>query len=71
MEKIKIFCPEFLLKMFKFFFGNLEFSDRYLDTKKKISYFFKHIDKKNYEALLLWISCFDNFEEKNILKTKK
>ena len=71
MEKIKIFCPEFLLKMFKFFFGNLEFSDRYLDTKKKISYFFKHIDKKNYEALLLWISCFDNFEEKKYFKNKK
>ena len=71
MEKIKLFCPKFVLNIFKFFFGNLKFSDRYLDTKKKISYFFKHIDKKNYEALLLWISCFDSFEEKKYFKNKK
>ena len=35
MEKIKLFCPKFVLNIFKFFFGNLKFSDRYLDTKKR------------------------------------
>ena len=69
MEKIKLIFPTFILKIFKFFFGNLRISDKYLDNKKKISYFFKHIDKKNYEALVFWISNFDKFEEKNYCKS--
>ena len=68
MEKIKLIFPTFILKVFKFFFGNLKISDKYLDNNKKISYFFKHIDKKNYEALVFWISNFDKFEEKNYCK---
>ena len=71
MEKIKLICPKFLLNILKFFFGNLKISDKYLDNKKKISYFFKYIDKKNYEALLSWISSFDNLEEKKYFKNKK
>ncbi len=71
MEKIKLIFPKFFLNIFKFFFGNLKISDKYLDNRKKVSYFFKYIDKKNYEALLLWISCFDNFEEKKYFKSKK
>ena len=35
MEKIKLICPKFLLNIFKFFFGNLKISDKYLDNKKK------------------------------------
>lgn len=69
MEKIKSIFPISVLKIFKLLFGNLKISDKYLDNNKKISYFFKHIDKKNYEALVFWISNFDNFEEKNYLKT--
>lgn len=68
IEKIKLIFPIFILKIFKFFFGNLKISDKYLDNKKKISYFFKYIDKKNYEALVFWISNFDKFEEKNYCK---
>tara|TARA_Y100000816_G_C26104554_1_gene586462 strand:+ start:2118 stop:3938 length:1821 start_codon:yes stop_codon:yes gene_type:complete len=70
LEKIKLICPKFLLNIFKFFFGNLKASENYMDNKKKISYFFKYIDKKNYEALLLWISSFDNFEEKKYFRNK-
>ena len=70
LEKIKLICPKFLLNAFKFLFGNLRTSEKYLDNKKKISYFFKYIDKKNYEALLLWISSFDNFEGKKYFKNK-
>ena len=68
IEKIKLIFPIFILKIFKFFFGNLKISDKYLDNNKKISYFFKYIDKKNYEALVFWISNFDKFEEKNYCK---
>ena len=69
LEIIKLIFPTFFLNIFRFFFGNLKISDKYLDNKKKISYFFKYIDKKNYEALLLWISNFDSFEEKNYYKS--
>ena len=69
MEKIKLIFPIFILRIFKFFFGNLKISDKYLDNKKKISYFFKHIDKKNYEALVFWISNFDKSEEKNYCRS--
>lgn len=70
LEKIKLICPRFLLGVLKFLFGNLKTSEKYLDNKKKISYFFKYIDKKNYEALLLWISSFDNFEGEKYFKNK-
>ena len=70
LEKIKLIFPKFLLNAFKFLFGNLRTSEKYLDNKKKINYFFKYIDKKNYEALLLWISSFDNFEGKKYFKNK-
>ena len=70
LEKIKLICPKFLLNTFKFLFGNLKTSEKYLDNNKKISYFFKYIDKKNYEALPLWISSFDSFEEKKYFKNK-
>ncbi len=69
LEIIKSIFPTFFLKIFKFFFANLKISDKYIDNKKKISYFFKHIDKKNYEALVFWISNFDAFEEKNYCKS--
>ncbi len=69
LEIIKLIFPTFFLNIFRIFFGNLKISDKYLDNKKKISYFFKYIDKKNYEALLLWISNFDSFEEKKYYKS--
>ena len=69
LEIIKLIFPNFILNIFRFFFGNLKISDKYLDNKKKISYFFKYIDKENYEALLLWISNFDKFEEKSYCKS--
>ena len=64
LEIIKTIFPNFILNFLKLFLGNLKISDKYLDNKKKISYFFKHIDKKNYEALRLWISNFDQNEER-------
>ena len=70
LEKIKFIFPQFLLSALKILFGNLKTSEKYLDNKKKIKYFFRYIDKKNYEALLLWISSFDNFEEKKYFKNK-
>ena len=64
LEKVKLIFPKFLLRILKFFLGNLKISEKYLDNKKKISFFFKNIDKKNYEALISWISNFDNLEQK-------
>ena len=59
LEKVKLIFPKFLLRILKFFLGNLKISEKYLDNKKKISFFFKNIDKKNYEALISWISNFE------------
>jgi len=70
LEAIKSIFPIFILRIFKYFLGNLKISDKYLDNNKKISFFFKHIDKKSYEALIFWISSFDKLEEKTYYKTK-
>ncbi len=69
LELIKSFIPIFILNTFKFFFKNLKITDKYLDNNKKISYFFKYIDKKNHDILRLWISNFDEEEEKKYFKT--
>ena len=61
---VKNFLPLFVLKFFKLLFGNLKSSDKYLDNKKKLSFFFKHIEKRDYNILRLWISNFDNKEQK-------
>ena len=61
---IKNFLPLFILKFLKLLFGNLKSSDKYLDNKKKLSFFFKHIEKSDYKILRLWISNFDNEEQK-------
>ena len=76
LEKVKFLVPNFILKFFKLLLGNLKTTDKYLDNKKKISFFFKYIDKKNYETLALWISNFGKSEEKkyfknNIIKNSK
>lgn len=70
LEKLKLFFPNFILKILKKIFGNLKFNDNYLTYKKKIGYFFKYIDKKNFKILQLWISNFDNFEEKKYFNKK-
>ncbi len=64
----KLIFPTFILKIFKYLFGDLKTSNKYFDFKKKLRFFFRYIDKNNHEILKLWISNFDKDDEKNYFK---
>ena len=62
---LKKIIPNFLIKILRLPFINLEIDDTYMSLKKKVKFFFKYLDKKLYLINNYWISNFtkeDSFE---------
>jgi asparagine synthase (glutamine-hydrolysing) len=68
---IKFFLPNFLLKILKLPFQNIQINTGYLNLKKKIKLFCKYIDKDLFLINNLWISNFDNNDAEEYFHKKK
>lgn len=70
LSVIKKIIPKIFLKIIKDIFGNINYSNEYLNNKKKIYLFLKHLDKELFLVNSYWLNDLDNNEIKKITDTK-
>ena len=70
LSVIKKIIPKIFLKIMQIVFRNINYSNEYLNNKKKIYLFLKHLDKELFLVNSYWLNDFDNNEVKKITNTK-
>lgn len=70
LSVIKKIIPKIFLKIIKDIFGNINYSNEYLNNKKKIYLFLKYLDKELFLVNSYWLNDLDNNEIKKITDTK-
>lgn len=70
LSVIKKIVPNFFLKIIKNIFANINYSNEYLNNKKKIYLFLNHLDKELFLVNSHWLNDFDNNEIKKITNIK-
>jgi asparagine synthase (glutamine-hydrolysing) len=68
---LKKIIPIFFLKIIRNIFSNIYYSNEYLNIRKKIYLFFKHLNKELFLVNSYWLNDFEENEINKITNTKK